>query len=246
MSDMPSETVTAADVAPTARDRLVRSAAYAAGCAFAILYADVRGEPVPLSCIGLSAPPLTPDDACLARMMRLEPASLFLVNDIALDVPEGDAPCLFGDDVPARFVAAVPVFDPAGMRRGVLVLGDMAPHAGLTPAQTYVLHTHAAQLGLQMALAEGATAAPDPAAERLRLLESVVVNAKDAILITEAEPIDEPGPRIVYYNAAFTRITGYDETDVVGRTPRLLQSGRTSRAAHEPQRSAQKTRKPHE
>jgi len=38
--------------------------------------------------------------------------------------------------------------------------------------------------------------------ERLRLLESVVVNANDAVLITTAEPIDEPGRRIIYTNEA--------------------------------------------
>lgn len=40
--------------------------------------------------------------------------------------------------------------------------------------------------------------------ERLRLLESVAVHARDSIIITEAEPIDLPGPRIIYCNAAFT------------------------------------------
>ncbi|HET7315410.1 putative bifunctional diguanylate cyclase/phosphodiesterase [Salinisphaera sp.] len=67
--------------------------------------------------------------------------------------------------------------------------------------------------------------------DRLRLLESVVVHAKDAVLITEAGPIDRPGPRIVYCNAAFTRITGYSEAEVLGRTPRLLQNANTSRAS---------------
>ena len=46
-------------------------------------------------------------------------------------------------------------------------------------------------------------------AEQLRLLQSVVVNTNDAVIITEAEPIDEPGPRILYVNEAFSRITGY-------------------------------------
>ena len=35
---------------------------------------------------------------------------------------------------------------------------------------------------------------------RLRFLESVVENANDAILVTEATPVDEPGPRITYVN----------------------------------------------
>lgn len=65
----------------------------------------------------------------------------------------------------------------------------------------------------------------------LRLLESVVVSANDAVLITEAAPIDLPGPRIVYVNAAFTRMTGYAASDVLGHTPRLLHGPDTDRAA---------------
>jgi PAS domain S-box-containing protein len=51
----------------------------------------------------------------------------------------------------------------------------------------------------------------------------------DAILITEAEPIDGEGPRILYVNAAFSRMTGYSSQDVVGRSPRILQGPKTSR-----------------
>ena len=58
---------------------------------------------------------------------------------------------------------------------------------------------------------------------RVRLLESVVVNTTDSILITEAEPIDEPGPCIRYANPAFTRVTGYTMEEVLGKSPRLLQ-----------------------
>lgn len=66
--------------------------------------------------------------------------------------------------------------------------------------------------------------------ERLRLLESVVVNANDAIIITEAEPIHQPGPKIIYANEAFTRITGYSQEEVIGKTPRILQGPLTSRS----------------
>jgi PAS domain-containing protein len=59
--------------------------------------------------------------------------------------------------------------------------------------------------------------------ERLRLLESVVVNANDAIIITDTEPINLPGPCIVYVNEAFTRMTGYQPQEVIGKTPRILQ-----------------------
>ena len=64
----------------------------------------------------------------------------------------------------------------------------------------------------------------------LLLLESATANALDAVLITEADPIDEPGPRIVYANEAFTRMTGYAHEEVVGKTPRLLQGPETDRS----------------
>ena len=44
----------------------------------------------------------------------------------------------------------------------------------------------------------------------------------DAVLVTEAE-LSRPGPRIVFVNAAFERLTGYAAAQLVGRTPRLLQ-----------------------
>jgi diguanylate cyclase (GGDEF)-like protein/PAS domain S-box-containing protein len=58
---------------------------------------------------------------------------------------------------------------------------------------------------------------------RLRLLESVVINAHDAVLITAAEPVDSPGPVIQYANPAFTRMTGYTAAEVLGQSPRILQ-----------------------
>ncbi len=62
----------------------------------------------------------------------------------------------------------------------------------------------------------------------LRLLESVIVNANDAVVITEAEPVQLPGPHIVYVNQAFTRMLGYQPEEVVGQTPRILQGVNTN------------------
>lgn len=59
--------------------------------------------------------------------------------------------------------------------------------------------------------------------QQLKLLESVVVNTKDAVMITEAEPFDFPGPRIIYVNEAFTKMTGYTAEEVIGKSPRILQ-----------------------
>ena len=66
--------------------------------------------------------------------------------------------------------------------------------------------------------------------ERLRLLESVVINANDSVVITEAEPHHAPnGPKIVYVNEAFTHMTGYTSQEVIGKTPRMLQGLKTNR-----------------
>ncbi|GAB2976470.1 hypothetical protein GCM10027049_09160 [Mucilaginibacter puniceus] len=61
----------------------------------------------------------------------------------------------------------------------------------------------------------------------LRLLESVITNTTDAVLITEIEPLDEPGPRIIYVNEAFTTMTGYSAEEVIGKNPRMLQGPKT-------------------
>ncbi len=48
-----------------------------------------------------------------------------------------------------------------------------------------------------------------------------VSNLNDIVLIMEADPIDEPGPRIVFVNEAFERITGYTSEEALGRSPRF-------------------------
>ncbi|TQE92868.1 MAG: PAS domain S-box protein, partial [Spiribacter salinus] len=78
-----------------------------------------------------------------------------------------------------------------------------------------------------------------PMAERLRMFESVVVNANDAVVITEGEPLDGPeGPRIVYVNEALLRNTGYTANEVIGQTPRMFQGPDTDRAALDTIRAA--------
>jgi len=56
----------------------------------------------------------------------------------------------------------------------------------------------------------------------------IVALSKDAIVVTEAKTIDKPGPRILYANQAFYDLTGYDEHEVIGNNPRMLQGDGTS------------------
>ncbi|KAB1078448.1 PAS domain-containing protein [Methylobacterium soli] len=71
----------------------------------------------------------------------------------------------------------------------------------------------------------------------LRILQTAIEATNEAVLITSAE-LDWPGPLIEYANPAFTRMTGYEANEVVGRCPRLLQGPLTERAVVDRMRAA--------
>jgi PAS domain S-box-containing protein len=54
--------------------------------------------------------------------------------------------------------------------------------------------------------------------ERLKLLEMVIMQTKDAVIITEVNQSDNEIPKITYVNPAFTKITGYKSKDVLGKS----------------------------
>jgi len=62
----------------------------------------------------------------------------------------------------------------------------------------------------------------------LDLLESAVRNDYDSIIITDLN-LDKPGPRIVYVNDGFEKMTGYSRDEVIGESPRILQGEKTDR-----------------
>ncbi|MDP3170590.1 MAG: PAS domain S-box protein, partial [Polaromonas sp.] len=66
--------------------------------------------------------------------------------------------------------------------------------------------------------------------EQLRLLGTSISRLNDIVIITEASPLTDPGPRIVFVNDAFERRTGYRREEVLGRSPRFLQGPNTQRA----------------
>ena len=57
---------------------------------------------------------------------------------------------------------------------------------------------------------------------------AVLDQASDAILITDSD-LASPGPKILYANASFCRMTGYSVEELLGQSPRLLQGPETDR-----------------
>jgi PAS domain S-box-containing protein len=58
--------------------------------------------------------------------------------------------------------------------------------------------------------------------QRLRLLETVITQTKDAVMITDIDTSKSVIPNIIFVNSAFTDMTGYSEEDVIGKSPEIF------------------------
>lgn len=59
----------------------------------------------------------------------------------------------------------------------------------------------------------------------LKLLQVLTEASYDSILITDASA----GAKIIYANQAFKKLSGYTPSEVIGKTPRILQGPATDR-----------------
>ncbi|GAA4306989.1 PAS domain S-box protein [Nibribacter koreensis] len=58
--------------------------------------------------------------------------------------------------------------------------------------------------------------------QRLRLLESVITHAKDAIAVSDMSAVPGGELKTIFVNPAFTKVTGYASEDVLGRELKML------------------------
>ena len=220
-----------------AMNLLVQAAAYSADCTRGLLVGGVPGKWSIIASYGVQEDLVVeaPTESFLREVVSQK--ALIAISEAAGQV----MPILFHRLMYFRegFLIGLAVRGADNSLLGVLLVSSAEPQQRLSAAQTYALQTHGT-LFSKLIESKGTEPVPaiDPLIERLRLLESVVVNAKDAILITEAEPIDQPGPRIVYCNPAFITATGFSSSDVIGLTPRILHSEDTSRATLDSIRAA--------
>lgn len=62
------------------------------------------------------------------------------------------------------------------------------------------------------------------------LIAALGADSETAIVVTDGMMV-EPGPTILYVNAAFERLTGFSSEELLGASPRKLQGQRTSLVA---------------
>ncbi len=105
---------------------------------------------------------------------------------------------------------------------GTLVIYAGEPHA-LGPDELGLLEELAADLAYGVGALRARADAARGEAERRRLA-AAIEQSVEAVMITDT------GGAIEYVNPAFERITGYTAAEVLGRNPRILQSGRQSPA----------------
>jgi len=168
--------------------------------------------------VGLDVTQTSRDVAfCAHAILQDEP---LVVPDAMLDERFADNPLVAGaPDI--RFYAGVPLVTSGGHRLGTICVIDRVPRT-LEKEQLDAVKTLAdsvmAHLELRLSHKKMRVYLDD-----LQLAASIFESASEAMLITDADN------RIVTANPAFSTLTGYALSEVLGRDPRLLSTGKQSR-----------------
>ncbi|WP_017714872.1 EAL domain-containing protein [Kamptonema formosum] len=99
---------------------------------------------------------------------------------------------------------------------------DPMEMSGIIDALHLAVEQRTKELQKAVAQLESEIAVRERVQSRLRLLESAVINANDAIVIMDAGQEDASDPNIVYVNEAFSQMSGYTPEEIAGKTPSCL------------------------
>lgn len=119
-----------------------------------------------------------------------------------------------------RFYAGAPLTVEKNLHVGTLCISDPAPRSFDETQQAILARLAEVAADLLQARQRG---------YQVSYLTSALEQIDEAVLVTEAQPLDPPGPRITWVNEAFTDISGYEKDELLGETPRLLQGPETDR-----------------
>ena len=182
------------------------------------------------SILGLPATEI-PHNFAFCAYTILQP-DLMIVPDTTKDPRFAHHPLVTGENH-IRFYAGMRLLTSEGHALGSLCVCGREPR-NMTPVQEEALQTLARQVIRQLeskrhaAQKDWAIARHEEAEGVLRLLAKSVASSVDGILIANAQRHDMP---ILYTNAAFLSLTGYEESDVLGSDCRFLQGADTDPAA---------------
>ena len=176
----------------------------------------------------------TPLEFAFCPYAILDPSELLIVQDAQKDPRFAESPRVTGGPK-IRFYAGAPLVTPDGLALGTLCVIDQVPR-DLTAEQKTALHSLSRIVITQLELRRN-IAAHRQLEEQLQSLNALLeqkveartgdlrvaataFESQESLMITDADGV------ILRVNQAFTECTGYTPEEAVGKTPRLLKSGR--------------------
>lgn len=173
--------------------------------------------------VGLAAQETPRDFAFCAHAIR-QPGEVMQVPDAQLDARFTDNPLVTGAPY-IRFYAGAPLLTADHHALGTLCVIDEVPRT-LTPKQTALLQVLSRQVVQLLELRRALKQAKHDAALTRQLARAVDQSPTSIVMVDKAGNID-------YVNPKFIEVTGYTREEVLGRNPRLLQSGNTTREEYQ-------------
>lgn len=183
--------------------------------------------------VGVS-PTETPLDFAFCPYAILDPNEMLIVQDAQKDPRFAESPRVTGGPK-IRFYAGAPLVTPDGLALGTLCVIDRVPR-DLTAEQKTALHSLSRIVITQLELRRN-IAAHRQLEEQLQSLNALLeqkveartgdlrvaataFESQESLMITDSDGV------ILRVNQAFADCTGYTPEEAVGKTPRLLKSGR--------------------